>query len=159
MGEYYILVNFSKKEFVDAFDQGGGKLGEWCVNKGAAHLMPFLMAKYGASVVQHTIKMDRKEVTVEKERWYAGSWAGDTVMLVKDYDEEVYQTVRKQFTDITDAVVQEFNLYLDEDEEQEDEAEFIRRTFEGFAQITQRLDHIEHLLRKKELEEKTCTAE
>lgn len=104
MGQYFMAVNRSKKEYVTAWEIGGlAKLWEWCANP-IAGIFPYLLRQSdnsGGGDVDPSQTM------------YAGRWAGDEVYLVGDYDSSLlFQQATTQYTSIAEGLVQEYNRFI-----------------------------------------------
>lgn len=140
MGQYFLLMNFDKKEVVNPWDLGGGaKLWEWCASK-TAGVIPYLLRRstgdgggdVGTALYYWSDKSRREEVNALpsgkqsrafKEEFnrlkstlqYAGRWADDRIALVGDYDVSGDYS-RADFTDITEGLIEEYNefIYLDD---------------------------------------------
>lgn len=140
MGQYFLLMNFDKKEVVNPWDLGGGaKLWEWCANK-TAGVIPYLLRRstgdgggdVGTALYYWSDKSRREQVNAlpreehaeafDKEfdrlkatLQYAGRWADDRIALVGDYDESGDYS-RADFTDITEELVEEYNEFIEMDD-------------------------------------------
>jgi hypothetical protein len=103
MGQYFKLVNKTKKEYVDPWDIGGvGKLWEWCANRQCS-VFPFLFRKSD----------EGGGGDIQNEYRYAGRWSGDEVYLVGDYDSsELYEKATENYTNISLELVEEFNDFV-----------------------------------------------
>ncbi|MEM0112968.1 MAG: hypothetical protein QW253_00015 [Metallosphaera sp.] len=139
MGQYFILVNLDKKEYVETNIL---KLWEWCANN-EARLLPWLLAKgpqSGTELCNFDPEMqkateiylnskDKEERTKALEtinkiastpigRGYfstCGRWSGDRIVLVGDYDESgLYGIAKKEYKNITVDVVREFNEFIED---------------------------------------------
>lgn len=104
MGQYFRLINYDKKEFVDPWNIGGGaKLYEWCANYQEAGIIPFLLRKSsqgGGGDIQKSYRT-------------AGQWAGDKIALVGDYDiSGDWELVKQEFKDISQAVKRDFRHFI-----------------------------------------------
>lgn len=106
MGQYFMAVNKTKKEYFRAWDMGGGaKLWEWCANPQAG-VLPFLLRKSDESGGGDV------EVSATKAG-FAGRWAGDEVYLVGDYDSShLYQQVKDEYINIAKELVREYNEFI-----------------------------------------------
>ncbi len=104
MGQYFLAVNVSKKEYVNPWEIGGGaKLWEWCANTIAA-IFPYLLRKSNEGGGG-----DCDFVNAE----YAGRWAGDEVYLVGDYDEShLFQTAEAKYSNISQPLAEEYNDFI-----------------------------------------------
>lgn len=105
MGQYFIAVNETKKEWVSPWDLGGvAKLWEWCANKWAG-IFPYLLrqsSEGGGGDVDDSTKLE-----------YVGRWAGDKVCLVGDYDDsKLYEKAEKDFTNISKPLLEEYNKFI-----------------------------------------------
>lgn len=105
MGQYFIAVNVSKKEYVNAHDIGGfAKLWEWCANRQAG-IFPYLFRKSNEG--------GGGDVRIDSPQ-YVGRWAGDKVYLVGDYDEsKLYDKAQNEFTNISKPLAQEYNDFIE----------------------------------------------
>ena len=142
MGQYFILVNLDKGEYIKVL--GALKLWEWCANN-HARLAVWLLAKGpqdGTTLLIHDPKFREAEEVffnskdeVEKMRAFeiineeaskpigqgyfktCGRWAGDRVVLIGDYDESgLYHRALRKFKDITEEVVREFNEFIERED-------------------------------------------
>jgi len=97
MGQYFLLVNLDKKEYVHPHKIGCGlKLFEWCANKQAG-VIPFLMA-----------------MCTDDGGAMRGRWAGDRVVLVGDYDDsELYHKAKREFTEISEWLIKAYNEFIE----------------------------------------------
>jgi len=107
MGQYFILVNLDKREYICPWCIGGlGKLREWVLND-QVRVFPFLLRKssqYGGGDIQEAYK-------------FAGRWAGDRIVLIGDYDESgLYHEAFETYRDISKDLVEEFNRFIELDE-------------------------------------------
>jgi len=136
MGQYFLLANLDKKEYVDPHKIGGLlKLWEWCVNR-QANIIPWLLAKGpqdGTSLCRipfrYTFKNEKdKELYLNRINEEAetpigkgyfktvGRWAGDRIMLIGDYDKSgLYDIAREEYKDISDELKDEFNEFIEVD--------------------------------------------
>ena len=142
MGQYFVAVNKTKKEFICPWCVGGGaKLWEWAANPYGG-LFTILLRQsdatgggdYGAGpprIINLDSNMTGKELTTmigklssEGDSFTAGhcivgSWAGDHVVLVGDYDSsELYQEARSSYRNISEDVVSAWNVFMDIEEMQ-----------------------------------------
>ena len=98
MGQYFLVVNTTKKEYLHPHRFGEGlKFMEFTVDGcGIMHGLAHLLAQSSAGVA-----IDNPEVT--------GRWVGDHVVIVGDYDEsgvfdKAYES--DDYADISQAVIQ-----------------------------------------------------
>jgi len=134
MGQYFLLVNLDKKEYVDPHKIGGLlKLWEWCVNR-QANIIPWLLAKGpqdGTSLCRIQFRSEFKdeedkksylnmiqeeaETPIGKGHFKtAGRWAGDRIILIGDYDESLlYDKVKEEYKEISDELKDEFNEFVE----------------------------------------------
>ena len=106
MGQYFILVNLDKKEYVCPWCMGGAaKLYEWCANPQAG-VIPFLLRK----------SSDFGGGDIHKDYETAGRWAGDRIVLVGDYDiSGLFDLARGTYRNITWMLVRDFNDFMGEE--------------------------------------------
>ena len=106
MGQYFIAVNQTKKEYFTDWEIGGGaKLCEWCANRQAG-VFPYLLRKSnesgGGDIHESAASLP-----------YAGRWTGDKVYLVGDYDESgLYEKAKNEYTNIAQELVEEYNEFI-----------------------------------------------
>ena len=110
MGQYFIPINTTKKEYVRSWDIGGGaKLWEWCVNSEAG-IFPYLLRKSNEG--------GGGDINLEHPR-FAGRWAGDEVCLVGDYDESrLYEKAISEYRNISRELAEEYNRFVEIDKHQ-----------------------------------------
>lgn len=104
MGQYFRLINYDKREYVDPWAIGGGaKLWEWCANHQAG-VIPFLLR-------------DSDEGgggDIRKDYSTAGRWASDRIALVGDYDYSGdWERVEDEFHNISRELVCEYNDFIE----------------------------------------------
>ena len=110
MGQYLVLINETKQEYVCPFCAGGtSKFFEWCAQN-QSRLLAFLMRRsdsVGGGDIQD----------LETEKW-AGRWAGDPgVSLVGDYDSSgLYEFAYGEYRNITPMVAASYNEFMGVDE-------------------------------------------
>lgn len=104
MGQYFRLINYDKKEYIDAWDfHQGAKLWEWCVND-HCRLLPFLLRQSN----------EGGGGDIQKAFYWAGHWANNRIALVGDYDQSGdFQLAEFEFKDISKEVAEEFNDFID----------------------------------------------
>ncbi len=116
MGQYFIIVNIDKKEYINPHTIGmPAKLWEICANK-LGGLLIFLLRK-----------SDQTGGGDIKENYeYAGRWAGDRILVIGDYDSSgLYDIALEQYKDISKEVAEEYNDFI-ELEELKIKIEYIR---------------------------------
>ena len=104
MGQYFRLINYDKKEYIDPWDIWGlGKLWEWCANN-QCRILPFLLRK----------SSEGGGGDIEKDYQTAGRWAKDRIALVGDYDQSKdFDRAEKEFSNISHQVRKDFNDFID----------------------------------------------
>src|SRR5215208_2178091 len=104
MGQYFIAVNETRKEYFTAWDIGGvAKLWEWCVNRQAG-VFPYLLRR--------SDELGGGDIDGKCE--YAGRWARDKVSLIGDYDSsELYARAAAKFTNISAGLLTEYNEFIE----------------------------------------------
>jgi hypothetical protein len=102
MGQYFVAVNHTKKEYACPWCLGGtAKLWEWCAQPTAA-IFPYLLRK--------STQTGGGDIADPETSPLAGSWAGDQVELVGDYDEsEGFQRAFAEYTNISPQLAAEYN--------------------------------------------------
>lgn len=115
MGQYFILVNLDKEEYITSGDIGGAsKLSEWCGNLQAG-IIPFLLAQGPDDGIlgdgeRYLKERETGEVQPHPE-W--GRWAKDRIVLVGDYDEsKLSYKAREEFENVSETVLKEFNDFM-----------------------------------------------
>jgi len=104
MGQYFMLVNHTRKEFVSPWEVGAGaKLVEWCMGAQAG-LLPYLLRKSDGTGGGDIEPRDCE---------FAGRWAGEQVELVGDYDSSGdYEQARTRYKDISRPLAEEYNRFM-----------------------------------------------
>ena len=107
MGQYYKLVNETKKEVVESYDIGGtAKLLEWLANNQARVLVWLLWQSDeggGGDVNQ-------------PERFPTlGRWAGDAITLVGDYDSSKLYQKSDEYLNISLQLRKEYNQAMSDE--------------------------------------------
>ena len=104
MGQYFMPVNVTKKEYVRSWDIGGvAKLWEWCANR-TAGIFPYLLRKSNEG--------GGGDINLENPQ-FAGRWAGDEVYLVGDYDESnLYEIAESEYHNISKELATEYNEFV-----------------------------------------------
>ncbi len=101
MGQYFRLVNETKKEVVDPWKVGGGaKFYEWLYNDHARVLVWLLRRSReggGGDV------LDRDSYGT------LGAWHGDRISLIGDYDESGLYEESQTYRDISWMVAEDYN--------------------------------------------------
>jgi len=95
MGQYFLVVNTDKKEYLMPHDFGSGlKFMEFTVDEGGVmHGLAHLLAQSSDGV-----HIDNPEIT--------GRWIGDHVVIVGDYDEsKLYDTAYDTYENISNKVI------------------------------------------------------
>lgn len=104
MGQYFIAVNHSKKEYVCPWCLGGGaKLWEWCVGPQAG-VFPYLLRKSSGT--------GGGDVEDPSAVQFAGRWAGDQAEVVGDYDDSGGFSKAQTYTNITPLLAKEYNQFI-----------------------------------------------
>lgn len=142
MGQYFVAVNKTKKEFICPWCVGGcAKLWEWAANPWGG-LFTILLRQsdatgggdYGAGppkIINLDSKMTGEELTTmigklsnEGDSFTAGhsivgSWAGDHVVLVGDYDSSgLFKKAFSKYRNVSEDVVTAWNVFMDIEEMQ-----------------------------------------
>ena len=103
MGQYFVLVNQEKREYVCPYCIGGvAKLWEWAANTTQAGMIPLLIRQSdegGGGDYRYLAKHP-----------VVGSWAGDRITLVGDYDSsELYEKARRSYTNVSQEIAKAWN--------------------------------------------------
>ncbi|MHA1834126.1 MAG: hypothetical protein ACTSV7_09050 [Candidatus Baldrarchaeia archaeon] len=120
MGQYFIIVNLDRMEYIDPVKvkSGGWKIWEICANN-ISRILAYLLAttnKEGTSLVEW--KIDDKEIGWKyKKTNYYGRWCGDKIAVIGDYAkgefEGMFGYVRQHWVDITEEAVKEFDEFIE----------------------------------------------
>src|SRR4051794_11567429 len=104
MGQYFIAVNKTRREYVCSWDIGGGaKLWEWCANS-TAGIFPYLLRQSNEG--------GGGDINIENPQ-FAGRWAGEIVCLVGDYDRsKLYEEARDGYRNISKELAKEYNEFI-----------------------------------------------
>jgi len=105
MGQYFMPVNRTKREYLTAWEIGGtAKLFEWCANPQAGVL---------AYLLRQSDEGGGGDVSLDESIEFAGRWAGDLVSLVGDYDSSrLYQEAEEGYRNIAQPLVVEYNRFM-----------------------------------------------
>lgn len=140
MGQYFLIVNKTKKEYVDPHCIGGGaKLWEICANNEAG-ILPYLLRqssgrgggdiKMNPEQYKHTYDSCVKDESGKKlfvEMFgdkptiyeYAGHWAGDRITVVGDYDDsKLYDIAESKYRNISHELKEEYNKFIEIEDRQ-----------------------------------------
>ncbi len=140
MGQYFIIVNLDKKEYIKPSLL---KLWEICANNDV-RILGYLLATNNpdGTHLMRSFKMRPEEVREKYPDWepvyyneeygytiakkktkYFGRWCGDRIAVVGDYADEAtnydgpsYHHIEATFRDITEEAVKEFNEFIELDE-------------------------------------------
>ena len=105
MGQYFVLINKTKKQYVCPWCLGGvAKLWEWCAGNHSA-VFPYLLRRSSG--------LGGGDVASPEIYPLAGSWVGDEISLVGDYDESHdFDTAFSNYENISVALGEEFNRFI-----------------------------------------------
>lgn len=137
MGQYFKAVNLDRHEYVCPWCLGGGaKFWEWAANPQGA-IFTLLLRKSndtgGGDIPRHhfvadpvdgdgdhgitkslVASLDRDEPDAELPAdSVIGTWVGDRIALVGDYDSSGLYTKSKAFTNISEQLAREWNRFID----------------------------------------------
>ena len=103
MGQYYLLVNVDKEEFICPWCMHGvAKAWEWCANN-YIRVLAFLIC--------HSDEEGGGDP--HKDYEYYGRWAYDRIVLIGDYDSSgLFDKADKEYRNITRDVLREFNDFM-----------------------------------------------
>lgn len=131
MGQYHILVNFTKREFVNPHSLGNGaKLLENVGFNTSLSSALFMLMAVSNNRGGGDFRAEDNYNRTAKKRKVIGSWGGDCVAVIGDYydegdvvnppnipeldeDTNVYSYVRDNFKDITGDIRRLFTLEFD----------------------------------------------
>jgi len=104
MGQYFLIVNLDKKEYLHPHKMGSGlKLWEICASN-MGRVLPFLLRQSN----------ETGGGDIQKEYKTAGRWAGNRITVVGDYDESgLFDKARNEFKDISNEVRKEFDDFIE----------------------------------------------
>lgn len=108
MGQYFIIVNLDKKEYINPHGLGGGlKLWELSANRMPMASLALLLRKSSVG----------GGGDIHRDYKTAGIWAGDRIVVVGDYDEsKLYDVARKKYKDISTQVRKDYNSFIGDKE-------------------------------------------
>jgi hypothetical protein len=106
MGQYFIIVNLDKKEYINPHDLGGSlKLWELSANRMPMASLALLLrrsSQSGGGDIQRDYKT-------------AGKWAGDKIVVIGDYDKsKLYDIAKKKYKNISTQVRRDYNSFIHE---------------------------------------------
>lgn len=98
MGQYFIIVNLDKKEYLHPHKFGEGlKLLEFCCCIGGT--MTAL-----AILLRESNKTGGGDIHIEDK--LIGSWAEDKIVIIGDYDKsKLYQKAQEEYKDISEDII------------------------------------------------------
>jgi len=104
MGQYFLVVNLDKKEYLHPHKLDCGlKLWEICANN-CLNILGFLLRK----------SSEGGGGDIQKDYKNAGRWAGDRLVVVGDYDgSKLYDKASKEFKEITDEIKKKWNDFIE----------------------------------------------
>ena len=104
MGQYFLIVNLDKKEYLHPHKLDCGlKLWEICANS-CLNVLGLLLRKSD----------EGGRGDIQKEYKSAGRWAEDRLVVIGDYDESnLYEKANHEFTEITDDIKEEWNDFIE----------------------------------------------
>ena len=107
MGQYFLIVNLDKKEYIHPHELGSGlKLWEICANN-ICRVLPFLLRKSN----------ETGGGDIHKDYKNAGRWAGDRIVVIGDYDKSgLYDKAKEEFKEISNEIRDEFNDFIGSEE-------------------------------------------
>ena len=136
MGQYFKIANLDKQEVVCPWClNGGAKLWEWAVNRQIGVLALLLRQSsstgggdYGGpapEVIELSDSSDLADVLAKgimregmkmpiPSSSVVGSWAGDRITIIGDYDDSGLWTELGQFTNISERLIEEWNRFVDD---------------------------------------------
>lgn len=102
MGQYYMLVNHTKKEYVCPWCMDGlGKIREWMSPQ--SDVLPYLLRK-STEVGGGDFEVEGKE--------FVGHWAGDSIMFLGEYDKDYsLKDIEKEYKNITIPLLDEMGKF------------------------------------------------
>lgn len=104
MGQYYLLANKNKREYILPHHLGcGAKLFEICAND-LPRVLPYLL---------HQSSGNGGGDPRNQQTNHLGRWAEDRIVVVGEYDDSgLYQTAESVYTEISDEIRPEINEFL-----------------------------------------------
>lgn len=105
MGQYFLLVNKSKKEYICPHCiECGAKLWEWCAS---------IQSGIALYLLRTSSERGGGDIDDIKDYPSAGRWAGDKIYLVGDYDKsKLYHKARKTYKNISIEVMKEYQKFI-----------------------------------------------
>lgn len=104
MGQYFMIANLTKKEYLHPHKLGSGvKLWEITLNK-APRVLPLLLRK----------SSDSGGGDINKDYKSAGRWAGDKIVVIGDYDKSnLYDKIQKRgWKEISIQTIKDYNDFI-----------------------------------------------
>lgn len=106
MGQYFIIVNLDKKEFIHphAFKDGLKLLEFGYSGRGTMTALALLLRKSS-----ETGGGDWRPHAGDGKNHSVGSWAGDSIVVIGDYDESgLYQDASDTYKDVSEQILKAF---------------------------------------------------
>lgn len=114
MGQWYLLANLSKQEYVSPGGiKGGSKAWEWAANIAQAGPIVLLLG-WSNNTGGGDPDWDHPDI-----KPIAGRWAGDRIALIGDYYEPderglpTHKEVRENFTEISHLLIPAWNEFIE----------------------------------------------
>ena len=99
MGQYFIIVNLDKKEYLHPhkFNDGLKLLEFGCSSCGTLTALTLLLRKSNES--------GGGDISIEND--LIGSWAENRIVIIGDYDEsKLYNKAQEEYKDISDSILE-----------------------------------------------------
>ena len=132
MGQYYLIVNTEKKEYLHPHDLGAGLKNWELIAGGVGGLIAYLCSQSSGrgggdpsiSYQEYTDEdgetdWDARERDIEDTYPNWGRWANNRIVVVGDYDDsDLYQKAQEssEYENISHQVIDEYNKFIEIDE-------------------------------------------
>lgn len=134
MGQYFYLVNKTKKEYLDPHCCNDGlKLWEIAANGNTMKVLTLLLRQSSETGGSDVYRPEDEKRLMKNTKYSAqqirdyygepvkqdliGHWAGDSITLVGDYDESgLFELANKQYKNISPWAVNEYNKFIENKE-------------------------------------------
>jgi len=106
MGQYFLIVNLDKKEFIypHTFNDGLKLLEFGCSSHGTLTALSLLLRQSNEGGGGDFNEFENCELV--------GSWAGDKIVIVGDYDESgLYDSAETSFKDVSEDLIEQVTRF------------------------------------------------
>ena len=111
MGQYFLIANTEKKEYISPHDLGSGaKMAEIMGTPRVGAFLMFLLGNSDGKGGGDLQSNDRERPKHQSEMDYFGHWANNRIEIIGDYDSsQKYDKIRNEYTKVPQSAIEEYN--------------------------------------------------